>query len=169
VETASPRLQKRTKKNLDLEKVWDNIELMAQLRIFTRGFFMLGYPTETEEELQATIEYAAKSRLHLASFHITNPFPGTAIFEEFKALGKLPEGVNSIDYEYVGAPFNGSEVSDARFRALFRQAYTRFYFRPWRIVRILRDRPYNSGYSDGLLSLITKFAGFRRIREALRS
>lgn len=168
VETASPRLQKHTKKNLDLDKVRRNIELMADLRIFTRGFFMLGYPTETEEELLATINYAATSRLHLASFHITNPFPGTAIFEEFKALGKLPEDVNPIDYEYVGAPFNASEVSDARFRALFRQAYTRFYFRPMRILRILRDRPYNTGYTDGLLSLLTKFSGFRRIREVLR-
>jgi len=169
VETASPRLQKRTRKNLNLDKVWNNIELMAELRIFTRGFFMLGYPTETEEELQSTIDYAATSRLHLASFHITNPFPGTAIFDEFKALGKLPENVNSIDYEYVGAPFNGSEIPDARFRNLFRQAYTSFYFRPGRIARILRDRPYASGYTDGLYSLLAKFSGFRRIREVLRS
>mgnify|MGYP001099282374 CR=1 FL=1 len=169
VETASTRLQKQINKNLDLDKVWRNIELMAKLRVFTRGFFMLGYPTETEEEMQATIEYAAKSRLHLAEFFVINPFPGTAIFDEFKALGKLPENVNSIDYEYVGAPFNGSEIPDARFRNLFRQAYTSFYFRPGRIARILRDRPYASGYTDGLYSLLAKFSGFRRIREVLRS
>lgn len=167
VETASQRLQKRTRKNLDLDKVRRNIDIMADLRIFTRGFFMLGYPTETEEELLATIDFAATSRLHLASFHVTNPFPGTAIHEEFKALGKLRDDVNPIDYEYVGAPFNGSTVSDERFRALFRRAYLQFYGRPARVMRILRDRPYRSGYASDMMSLITKFVGFRRIRETL--
>jgi len=168
VETASPRLQKRTKKNLDLEKVRRNIELMAKLRIFTRGFFMLGYPTETEEELRATIEYAAASRLHLATFFIANPFPGTAMFDEFKSLGKLPEDLDSVDYEYVGTSFNASEVSDARFRTLFRQAYARFYFQPKRIARILRDRPYLSGYGLNLYSLV-RVVGFSRLQEFLRS
>lgn len=167
VETASPRLQKQTHKNLDLDKVWRNIELMADLRIFTKGFFMMGYPTETEEELQSTIDFAVKSRLHLASFHVTNPFPGTAIHQEFKALGKLREDINPIDYEYVGAPFNGSNIPDKRFHQMFRQAYFRFYFRPTRIVRILRDRPYATGYISSLTSLLTKFVGFKRIRESL--
>lgn len=167
VETASPRLQKMTRKNLNLEKVRKNIELMAKLHIFTRGFFMLGYPTETEEELLSTIDFAAKSKLHLASFHITNPFPGTAIHEEFKARGKLRTDINPIDYEYVGAPFNGTDIPDKRFHALFKKAYFRFYFRPARVFRILRDRPYISGYFDSLVSLVTKFVGFRRIRENL--
>jgi radical SAM superfamily enzyme YgiQ (UPF0313 family) len=169
VETASPRLQKLIRKNLDLEKVRRNIELMADLRIFTRGFFMLGFPTETEEELRATIDFAVASRLHTANFFITNPFPGTPIYEEFKALGKLRNDVNTIDYEYHSAPFNGSEVSDQRFRSLYREAYLRFYFRPGRILRILRDRPYSSGYSASLISLLTKFTGFHRLRESLRS
>jgi len=165
VETASPRLQKMTHKNLNLEKVSRNIDLMADLHIFTRGFFMLGYPTETEEELLSTIDYAAKSKLHLASFHITNPFPGTEIHEEFRVRGKLRSDINPIDYEYVGAPFNGSDIPDERFHQLFSKAYSRFYFRPSRIFRILRDRPYISGYAEGFVSLISKFVGFRRIRE----
>lgn len=167
VETASPRLQKMTRKNLDLDKVSRNIDLLAQLRVFTRGFFMLGYPTETEAELLSTIDFAAHSQLHLASFHITNPFPGTQIYDEFKALGKLREDVHSIDYEYVGAPFNGSSVSDERFHELFKLAYSKFYFRPGRIYRIARDIPYASGYYSGVISLLSKYVSFRRIQEAL--
>jgi radical SAM superfamily enzyme YgiQ (UPF0313 family) len=169
VETASPRLQKLTHHNLDLEKVRRNIELMADLRIFTRGYFMLGYPTETEEELRATINFAVSSRLHLATFFIVNPFPGTPIYEQFKALGKLRNNVNTNDYEYTCAPFNGSEVSDRRFRGLYREAFFRFYLRPGRIMRILRDRPYSSGYGGELSSFLIKFTGFRRLRESLRS
>ena len=50
VETASPRLQKLIRKNLDLDRVFRAIEYTAKAGIITRGFFMLGFPTETEAE-----------------------------------------------------------------------------------------------------------------------
>jgi anaerobic magnesium-protoporphyrin IX monomethyl ester cyclase len=158
VETASPRLQKLIHKHLDLEKVRHNIELMTDLRILTVGFFMLGYPSETEEELRATIDFAVSSRLHMAAFFITSPFPGTPIYEQFKALGKLSKDLNPVDHDYARTSFNGSEVPDKRFRRLHREAYMRFYFRPGRIMRILRDRPYSSGYG----SLLTNFLKVQR-------
>ncbi|MCX6915854.1 MAG: radical SAM protein, partial [Verrucomicrobia bacterium] len=164
VETTSPRLQKLIHKHLNLEKVRSNIELMADLRIFTRGFFMLGFPTETEEELRATIDFAVSSRLHMAGFWILNPYPGTPIYEQFKALGRLPNDVNSIDYDYGRAPFNGSEVPDKTFYGLHREAYRRFYFRPGRIMRILRDRPYSSGYG----SLVRNFFSVQRLSHRQR-
>ena len=129
--------------------------------------FMFGYPSETEEEIRATIDFAATSRLHLASFHVTNPFPGTVVHEEFKALGKLPQSVQSIDFEYTGAPFNGSTVPDERFHDLYRLAFLRFYLQPQRIARIIRDRPYWSGYPIELRSFISKFISFKQIRESL--
>ncbi|MEI7936117.1 MAG: radical SAM protein [Verrucomicrobiota bacterium] len=164
VETTSSRLQKLIHKHLNLEKVRSNIELMADLRIFTRGFFMLGFPTETKEELRATIDFAVSSRLHMAGFWILNPYPGTPIYEQFKALGRLPNDVNSIDYDYGRAPFNGSEVPDKTFYGLHREAYRRFYFRPGRIMRILRDRPYSSGYG----SLVRNFFSVQRLSHRQR-
>jgi anaerobic magnesium-protoporphyrin IX monomethyl ester cyclase len=158
VETASPRLQKLMDKNLNLEKVRRNIELMADLRIFTRGYFMLGFPTETEAELRSTIDFAVSSRLHLAGFFIPNPFPGTGIYDQFKALGKLLNDVHPTDHDYARTSFNGSEVPDKRFRRLHREAYMRFYFRPGRILRIFRDRPYSTGYG----SLLSNFLKVQR-------
>ena len=109
--------------------------------------------------MRATIDFAVSSRLHLAGFFITSPFPGTPIYAEFKALGKLSNDVNPIDHDYAHAPFNGSEVPDRRFRRLHREAYMRFYFRPGRIMRIFRDRPYSSGYG----SLLSSFLKVQRV------
>jgi radical SAM superfamily enzyme YgiQ (UPF0313 family) len=171
VETASPRLQKLIHKNLNLEKVRRNIELMADLRIFTRGFFMVGFPTETEEELRATIDFAVSTRLHMAGFWILTPFPGTPVYEQFKALGKLSNEVDPRHYDFGRSPFNGSEVPDRRFYALHEEAYMRFYFRPGRIMRILRDRPYFNDYDSFLRNVLLVLR--RRIsphpRESLRS
>jgi len=64
----------------------------------------------------ATIRFAHASRLHLALFFTPNPFRNTGLYDLFVNAGKLPSLSSTIDYEYYGAPFNGSEVSDTRYR-----------------------------------------------------
>jgi len=165
VETASPRLQKMLGKNLDLDRVRVNIERFAKRRIFTRGFMMLGFPTETEAEMRATIGYACDSPLHLAFFFTVNPFGGTRIREQFRELGKLPADARSIDFEYYGAPFNGSEVSDSDFRKLYRYAYARFYGNPVRAYRIARDRPSRRDIPLRVYKLLSHVVSFKRLQE----
>ena len=167
VETASPRLQKLIGKNLNLDRVFQNIDIMARKRMYLRGFFMMGFPTETEEEMRATVNYAVTSMLHVASFHVVNPFPATAIYREFEALGRLNDDANANDYEFYGAPFNGSDVPDETFRALYQAAYLRFYLRPGRMVRILRDRPYWTGYVRDVRTFLNRVFSFRHREERM--
>lgn len=144
VETASPRIQKLVKKHLNLDKVSRNIDLLARKRVFTRGFFMVGFPTETTSEMRATLRYALRSRLHMALFFTVNPFAGTALHQGLLDEGRILESANHVDYEYFGAPFNASEVPDWLFRTLYRSAWYRFYMDPRRVARIARDRPYHN-------------------------
>jgi len=165
LETASPRLQKLVRKNLDIDKVRNNIELLARRRIFTRGFFMVGFPTETEQEIRSTLEFAWASPLHLALFFTVNPFKDTPLYRMYLEAGKLHASDSSIDYEYYGAPFNGSEVPDARFRSLVRTGYYRFYLNPIRMFRIARDRPYRADIPARAYGIFKNAASFRRIKE----
>lgn len=165
VETASERLQKLLGKNLSLEKVSRTIDLLAGRRIFSRGFFMLGFPTETEAEMRSTIKFAHDSRLHLALFFTPNPFRNTGLYGMYEKAGKLPKDARSIDYEYYGAPFNASEVPDARYRRLYRWAYYGFYSSPSRAWRILRDRPSRADIPLRAWKLMTNVVSFRRVKE----
>jgi radical SAM superfamily enzyme YgiQ (UPF0313 family) len=129
VETASPRLQKLIKKNLKLDKVWNAIEICNRLRIFTRGFFMLGFPTETRDEIKQTISYACSSALHTAMFFIATPFQGT----EMEAMqgGKNSKIQASFrDYDYFAAPFNLSDIDSKDLFRLQRNASIRFTLSP---------------------------------------
>lgn len=140
IETASERLQKLVKKNLKLEKVRRIIDIAVNEGIFLCGFFMVGFPTETEEELKQTINFACKSRLHLAIFFIVNPFNGTELrkqIEEKKAI----KDVQYEDFDYTAMAFNASDIFDKRFHWLHKLAYIRFYANPVRIVRIIKDKP----------------------------
>ena len=165
VETASPRLQKLIRKNLDLDKVARNIELLARRRVLTRGFFMLGFPTETAAEMRATIDYACKSPLHLALFFTVTPFKGTELHHLYEDAGRMPPDLRPIDYEYYGSPFNGSDVPDWKFRTLYRYAYARFYSHPLRTWRMMRDRPYRADLPQRVVKLLWKVSSFSRLRE----
>lgn len=140
VETASPRLQKMVKKNLNLEKVKHMINFAAEQGIFLRGFFMMGFPTETEEEIRATIDFACTSKLHTALFFMVNMFKGTEIFKQAEKAGiQIPE-LNLEDFDYHAMPFNVSAVPDRRLHRLYSYAYIRFYFNPVRVFRILKTQ-----------------------------
>lgn len=148
VETATPRLQKMIKKNLNLERVRHIIDVCVQEGMYVRGFFMLGFPTETEEELKATIEFACKSRMHGALFFLVNPFGGTELAHQVESMGKIPSVIKYEDFDYHAMPFNASAVSDKKLRRMYSMAWIKFYFNPLRIMRILKakttwnDLPY---------------------------
>ena len=141
VETVSPRLQKMVNKNLNLEKVAKMIDVCVDSGMFVIGFFMLGFPTETEEELKATIDFACKSRIHEALFFLVNPFGGTDLSKQIESMGKIPYNVKPEDFDYHAMPFNVSDIPDKRLYKLYTMAWIKFYFNPARIIRILKTRP----------------------------
>jgi len=140
VESASARIQKMIKKNLNLTKVTRVINCCADLGIFTRGYFMLGFPSETRDELRATVDFAVRSSLHSALFFVVIPFKGTELYD------LCIEHVNRRqfrfeDHNYFRSPVNLSTVSDRILFRIQRLAYVRLALNPARVYRILRDFP----------------------------
>lgn len=141
VESASERIQKLIKKHLNLEKTLRVIEDSNRLGILTRGFFMLGFPDETEDEIIKTINYACSSLLHVAMFYITIPFKGTGLYELIKDKINHNDYLPS-DYEYVASRFNLSRVPSGKLRRMQVTAYRRFYSNIWRWWKIFKLSPY---------------------------
>jgi len=100
---------------------------------------MLGFPTETEEEMLRTVEFACHSPLHTASFFTVVPFPGSRIWNEACASGHLPLSWTADCYH--DTTVNLSQVPDERFRQIRLEAYRRFYMSPRRALGILRSAP----------------------------
>lgn len=142
LETASPRLQKLMGKNLNIPRFIKAVEMAAARRIMTNGFMMIGFPTETAEEMRLTVRTAAESRLHTASFFTVLPFPGTPIYEQTRILKPgLVERIRYDDIECSTALVNLSAEPDEVMFAVQREAWRQFYLRPSRVARIVRDYP----------------------------
>ncbi|HOV60386.1 MAG TPA: radical SAM protein [Candidatus Hydrogenedentes bacterium] len=143
LETGSPRLQKLIGKNLNLEKYLRGVALAARKRIFCYGFAMLGFPGESADEMDMTINIACQSELHAINFFTVTPFPGTALFEQ--AMREHPDRLQRLDYEGKDYLFkltaNLSQVSDKELQRKLKEANRRFYLTPRRIARMIRDYP----------------------------
>lgn len=140
VESSVPRIQKVMKKNLKIDKVKHIVDFIAKQDVLVHGAFMLGFPTETEDEMNATIEWAADSAFHTAAFFRVIPFKGTQLFEEVEHAGfDLPS--NWEAYEPYQTDINLSKAPETTITKLRNRAYRRFYFKPSRLWQIFKLIP----------------------------
>ncbi len=81
IESATPRLQKLTGKNLDIDKAVESI-LETSKHVVMRVFFMVGFPTETLDEAMNTLKVAEKM-IHVVEpmLSILRVYPNTPIYD----------------------------------------------------------------------------------------
>ena len=118
--------------------------------IFTWGFFMIGFPTETRREIWNTLKFAFTSKLHGAFFFIVIPHEGTELAQMCSEKFDIDSSFDA-DYHFstsVISTLSGSELS-----FLQTIAFLGFFFDPRRIIRILRD------YPRGISDLVKRFKG----------
>lgn len=110
------------------------------LGIQVAGFFMLGAPTETKQEIMDTIKFAVKSDFKEANFSITVPFPSTDLYEMAKERDWiLPEKFSDYDYYHaIRPPFTKADVSSKRLQLYKQLAYLSFYLHPKRARNTIR-------------------------------
>jgi hypothetical protein len=138
VESGNPEIQKYIRKNLDLGKTLDTISLISKLGIFTKAFFMLGFPEETYAQLTDTINYSLKLKscgLKDVAFFPVMPFPGTEIS---KVTGKTV---------FQGAVIDDVDVHEPTFAGYRLRKYSA---KP--------EISLNSSFSPETLRLLVKFA-----------
>jgi amino acid adenylation domain-containing protein len=96
LETASPRLQRLIKKNLDLDKFKKVVDYIARQHpeIILEMATMHGLPTETEEEAMMTLAFIKDVRwLHFPYIHILKIFPNTEMEAFALARGVAREDI----------------------------------------------------------------------------
>lgn len=140
IESGSERIQKLIKKNVKLDKLRETIEMTSRLGIIVQGFFLFGFPTETKHDLAKTVSYCTQSKLDFASFNIVNAFPGTELHQMASDIGhQLDYQLDEYDYDTIGHQL--SDLSTDDLRKLIRNLNFRFYFNPFRLIRIFHRIP----------------------------
>lgn len=115
IESGTKRVQEIMKKNIDLDKTRKTVELIKKYGIKVNGFFMIGFPFETESEIRETIKYASSLKLDSADFSIVRSYTNTELYRNYK----------------------NSPIPEKRLKQLRLLAYFSFYTNKLRILRHL--------------------------------
>jgi anaerobic magnesium-protoporphyrin IX monomethyl ester cyclase len=132
IESGSERMQKLIGKNITVEKIRQQAFMVAEnCSIRAIGYFMLGFPDETEDEIMQTINLATELPLYRAYFSLVIPIPGTKLFADALRENKL--SLDKINWDACTTEqvsFERDKISHKRLLQLYRLAYRRFYGRP---------------------------------------
>ena len=77
---------KRTPRAADYAR---RVELLHENGIQVNGSFVLGFDDDSPEVFERTVAWIEKNRLECATFHILTPYPGTPLFRQMEAEGRL--------------------------------------------------------------------------------
>jgi radical SAM superfamily enzyme YgiQ (UPF0313 family) len=141
IESASPRLQKQIDKNVDLDRIRAAMEMCRERGMMLNGFFMLGFPGETLEEMKQTVRFALALPLLVASFFFVMPYRGTALYRSLTAELRRQVDDRHAALHYDRSFINLSAVPDEKLIALQRRAIRQFYFRPRQVALLFRVHP----------------------------
>lgn len=129
IESGSDRVLKLIEKSLSRDLIAQKVGLIKKTTsLSVTGFFMLGYPTETEEEILQSLRFAKELPLDHVTFTCCMPLPGSALWEEYRA--RRGEAIPWEDFFFYRAVEGLSELPADRLRALQRRAMREFYLRP---------------------------------------
>ena len=89
VETGSPEMQKRIRKNIDFEKVRQVVDIFRKRNVPFAVLWMVGFPGETLKQIQETFALVRELQAFLNQFSIVLPYPQTELFNQAKEQGLL--------------------------------------------------------------------------------
>lgn len=140
IESASPRLQEKMGKNLDLTKVKNSIEYSASKGIIVNYWGLLGHPEETIEEAESTIEFMEQlPPSAIPMLFSMKAYPGS---ELYKKLGEKPVG----DLEASFHDFLGLIHQDRRYLGIVKR-WKELVYSEDRLNSVTRTLQ-NNGYSE---------------------
>ena len=150
IESGVDLLLSNVNKSISTETARKAVRLCREEDIQTVGLFMLGLPGETREMSEQTIRFACDLGLDFAKFAITIPYPGSTLYEDLRAEGRLErddwENWTTFQPDPSLLPFVSRTVTNAELVDLQRAATRRFYLRPSMIFhQLVQLRSMSSG------------------------
>lgn len=137
-ETGSEKTMELIKKGATLEDSIRAAELIKKAGIPLFGFFMVGFPWETKEDIKKTEKFILKLNPDFIEIHIAMPYYGTELYQycvDYNTLNDLAWG---NDY-YAPNTIGTSTVSLDEVIKIKKKMQLRFYLRPVYILRILKN------------------------------
>jgi radical SAM superfamily enzyme YgiQ (UPF0313 family) len=142
IESGSQRVLNVVKREVKIPRMRETLRLTRAAGIRTKGYIMLGHPTEDRASLAETEEFLRSVELDLCQITKFTPYPGTPAYPTIHQHGAFDEDwerMNAMNFVFVP---NGLSVDELE--AAFDRCYRAFYSRPdvlWGLARLMAREP----------------------------
>ena len=153
IETVSMKFQKLVRKNLKIDRARQSLTWARNNDIEVSGFFMIGFPGETQQEVRATLDFALSEPFDSVFVSIVAPFKGTKLRTDMESgmFGEMTvEGTAALNELFPIVHNQALPLS--LLLKLQRDCYWRFYRRP-----------------RALYLLTKKLTNFRNVKKVARA
>ncbi len=139
IEAGTEKVLKVLRKEITIEMAKNVLDMTRKYKIDTLGYFMIGSPTETIEDIHETFRVAKWLKPDLMHLTIFTPFPGTSLYQD-----GLEKGIIKTDHwrEFAknpnkdfSPPFWEENLSKDELKKLVVEGYKSFYLRPSMILK----------------------------------
>ena len=180
IESGSQRILDVVKREVRIPKMRQTLRMTREAGIRTKGYLMIGHPTEGLDSLAEDVEFLKRVELDMCQITKFTPYPGTPAYPTIREHGTFDEDweqMNAMSFRFV--PHG---LSEDVLETYFDHLYRTFYRRPdvlWTLARLLVQEPkyVKRLASSSLVYVRSKFAAGRynigrlpaRYRAALRT
>jgi radical SAM superfamily enzyme YgiQ (UPF0313 family) len=122
--------RKKTPKTADYAR---RVRMLHDNGIQVNASFVLGFDHDDKDVFTRTAEWVEENRLECATFHILTPYPGTPLFRQMEAAGRLLHRDWSL-YDTAHAVFRPKHMSPEELERGYAWIYQRLFSHPsiWR-------------------------------------
>ena len=89
LESVAETTNQRFKKLKSLEETRASLKKILRTGMLIQASVIFGFDEDTNETFGQTIKFLRKNRVSLASINVLTPYPGTRLYDDFKAKGRL--------------------------------------------------------------------------------
>lgn len=140
IESGSQKVLSDMGKGLKLSTVKKIVPLIKKADIRVQGDFIIGYPSETVEDVNKTIKLSLELPLDRAAFSLYQPLPGSKSYSELAKQGYVVPGNISWDLlDYSKVNYEHPNISVKKLLNLQRKAIVLFYLRPKVFLKFILD------------------------------
>jgi len=142
IESGSQRVLDTVKREVRIPRMRETLRLTRAAGIRTKGYLMLGHPTETRESLLETEAFLRVAELDICQITKFTPYPGTPAYPTIRQHGAFEEDwerMNAMQFVFVPNGLTVEELEQA-----FHRCYRAFYSRPdvlWGMARLMATEP----------------------------
>lgn len=121
IESGSPGSLKNLTKGIGVDEIQKAVQI-AKKYIKVAGFFMVGIPGETLEDIEMTFSLAKKLDLDKYTWSLFSPLPGSALYNDLKNQPAFTGKIKELEtIHFTENPYSFCNVPDNKLRETYRQ------------------------------------------------